>query len=60
MAVTISPDGRPGIPTPLFSVRARGSQYDTKDGKRFLVNVEGRSAPLPITVDLNWAANLPR
>ena len=26
MAVTISPDGRPGIPTPLFSVRARGSR----------------------------------
>ena len=27
MAVAISPDGRPGVPTPLFSVLARGSQY---------------------------------
>ena len=60
MAVTISPDGRPGIPTPLFSVRARGSQYDTKDGQRFLVNVGTGGGSLPITVDLNWAARLPR
>ncbi len=54
MAVTISADGRPGVPTPLFSVHARGSQYDTKDGQRFLVNVETGSGSLPITVDLNW------
>ncbi len=60
MAVTISPDGRPGVPIPLFSVRALGSQFDTKDGQRFLVNVENRSAPLPITVDLNWINRLRR
>ena len=60
MAVAISPDGRPGVPTPLFSVLARGSQYDTKDGQRFLVNVENRGASLPITVDLNWTTRLRR
>jgi hypothetical protein len=60
MAVKISADGQPAVPTPLFSVQARGSQYDTKDGQRFLVNVAGRSSSLPITVDLNWTARLPR
>jgi Tol biopolymer transport system component len=60
MAVTISPDGRPGVPAPLFSIHARGSQYDTKDGQRFLVNVESPNAGLPITVDLNWTTRLPR
>ena len=60
MAVTISQDGRPSIPTPLFSVRARGSQDHTKDGQRFLVNVGTGGGSLPITVDLNWAARLPR
>jgi Tol biopolymer transport system component len=58
MAVTISPDGRPGVPKPLFAVRARGSQYDTKDGQRFLVNVDTRAGAVPITVDLNWTARL--
>ena len=58
MAVTISADGRPGVPTPLFSVHARGSQYDTKDGQRFLINVESGSGSLPITVDLNWTSRL--
>ncbi len=60
MAVSISPDGRPGVPTPLFSVRARGSQFDTKGGQRFLVNVESRNAALPVTVDLNWTTRLRR
>ena len=60
MAVTISSDGRPNIPTALFSVNARGSQYDTKDGERFLVNVETRGAGLPITIDLNWTTRLRR
>ena len=60
MAVAISADGRPGVPTPLFSLFARGSQYDTRDGQRFLVNVETRGASLPITVDLNWSTKLPR
>ena len=39
---------------------ARGSQFDTKDGQRFLVNVENRGASLPITVDLNWTTRLRR
>jgi Tol biopolymer transport system component len=60
MSVTISSDGRPGVPTPLFSVRARGSQYDTKDGQRFLINVESGSGSLPITIDLNWTTRLRR
>ena len=60
MAVKISADGRPGVPTPLFSVHARGSQYDTKDGQRFLINVESGSGSLPITVDLNWTTRLRR
>ena len=59
MAVTISQDGRPSIPTPLFSVRAQRGPYDTKDGQRFLVNVGTGGGSLPITVDLNWAARLP-
>ena len=42
------------------SVLARGSQCDTKDGQRFLVNVENRGAALPITVDLNWTTRLGR
>ena len=58
MAVKIDADGRPGVPTPLFSVHARGSQYDTKDGQRFLINVESGSGSLPITVDLNWTSRL--
>jgi serine/threonine protein kinase len=58
MAVKISPDGRPALPTPLFSVHARGSQYDTMDGQRFLINVESGSGSLPITVDLNWTSRL--
>ena len=60
MAVTISPDGRPGVPKPLFGVRARGSQDDTKDGQRFLVNVDTRASAVPLTVDLNWTTRLPR
>ena len=59
MAVSVSVDGRAGVPTPLFSVHARGSQYDTKDGQRFLINVAS-SASLPITVDTNWKARLSR
>ncbi len=50
----------PGIPVPLFTIRARGSQYDTKDGKRFLVNFEDVSSALPITVDLDWTRQLRR
>ena len=60
MAVTVSADGVPGIPVPLFTIRARGSQYNTKDGKRFLVNFEDVSSALPITVDLDWTRQLRR
>jgi dipeptidyl aminopeptidase/acylaminoacyl peptidase len=60
MAVSVSADGAPGIPVPLFNIRAGGSQYDTKDGKRFLVNFEDVSSALPITVDLDWTRQLRR
>jgi hypothetical protein len=60
MAVSVSADGAPGIPVPLFNISARGSQYDTKDGKRFLVNFEDVSSALPITVDLDWTRQLRR
>jgi len=60
MAVPVSADGVPGIPVPLFTIRARGSQYDTRDGKRFLVNFENVSSALPITVDLDWTRQLRR
>src|SRR5437762_1356276 len=50
-----------GIPKPLFSVRARGSQYDVAaDGQRFLVNTGGGPGALPITVSLNWMQALRR
>jgi Tol biopolymer transport system component len=60
MAVAITSDGKPGVPTPLFAARSRGGQYDTRDGKRFLFNLEGVSPPLPITVDLEWTRRLRR
>jgi hypothetical protein len=58
MAVPILADGTPGVPVPLFTAPVRGNQYDTRAGKRFLVNLEGPSPPLPITVDLDWTRRL--
>jgi hypothetical protein len=57
MAVSIRTDGgiRPGVPTPLFAMRARGGQYAPSiDGTRFLINVGSGSSALPITVWTNW------
>ena len=57
MAVSVRTDGgiRTGVPTPLFTVRARGGQYQPSiDGTRFLINVGSGAAALPITVWTNW------
>jgi hypothetical protein len=57
MAVSFKTDGgiRPGVPTPLFTVRARGGQYQPSiDGTRFLVNAGSGASALPITVWTNW------
>jgi eukaryotic-like serine/threonine-protein kinase len=63
MAVSVSTTGtfRAGVPTPLFTVRARGGQYEpSADGTRFLINVGSGTAALPITVALNWMRALGR
>jgi len=61
MAVSVRTDGgiRTGVPTPLFTVRARGGQYQPSiDGTRFLINVGSGAAALPITVWTNWTHGL--
>jgi hypothetical protein len=63
MAVSVRTDGgvRTGVPTPLFTVRARGGQYQPSiDGTRFLINVGSGAAALPITVWTNWIRALAR
>ena len=63
MAVSLQMDRvvRPGVPTPLFTVRARGGQYQPSiDGTRFLVNTGSGAAALPITVWTNWTHALAR
>jgi len=46
---------RAGVPSPLFTIRARGGQYEpSADGQRFLINAGSGSAALPITVAMNW------
>jgi len=57
-----------GAPVPLFATKTAGGayynagtiqQYDvTSDGQRFLLNTEADASSLPITVVLNWAAEL--
>ena len=47
----------PGKPQPLF--RAPANAYDvSQDGKRFLLNVVGDQNIKPITVVMNWTAEL--
>ena len=66
MAVSVGAGPSFGVPKPLFQtgVPAGVSSYRThyvprRDGQRFLVNTQsGDSAPIPITVVLNWAAGL--
>jgi eukaryotic-like serine/threonine-protein kinase len=55
-----------GVPAPLFEPRVGAisgdSPYDVAaDGRRFLVKVPvGENAPAPVTVVLNWTADLKR
>ena len=50
-----------GTPTPLFSTRVRGGQYDAaRDGQRFLINAGSGEVSLPISVALDWAKALGR
>jgi eukaryotic-like serine/threonine-protein kinase len=57
MSVSLATSGgfRAGVPSALFTIRARGGQYEpSADGQRFLVNAGSGSAALPITVAMNW------
>jgi dipeptidyl aminopeptidase/acylaminoacyl peptidase len=62
MATTVktAPAFEPGIPAPLFDVRATGSfPYDVAADGRFLINTplgNTGEASAPITVVLNWTA----
>jgi len=51
-----------GSPAPLFKIGVeRSSHFDvTADGQRFLVNSNTGTRPLPITVVVNWTAELKR
>ena len=64
MAVDLKPTVTglaPPTPTPLFSARIRGSQYDAaSDEQRFLINAGTGNGSLPITVALDWAKALER
>ncbi len=66
MAVTVKAGQsfEAGKPTILFHVEAVHSdlaQYEVApDGQRFLVNTRSGNQPLPVTVSLNWAAELKR
>jgi hypothetical protein len=56
---------QPGLPRALFQMRVdvtdRSCYTVTKDGQRFLVNtLVEESASMPITVVLNWTADLRR
>jgi serine/threonine protein kinase/Tol biopolymer transport system component len=66
--IRTEPSVQPGAPHVLFESRVSGSapffRYDvTRDGKRFLIvnpALESTSAPVPITVVLNWQEGLKR
>jgi hypothetical protein len=65
-AVSVEAGPSPGRPKPLFqtNVPAGASAYrtnyvPTRNGGRFLINtLSGDTAPLSITVVLNWTAGL--
>jgi len=65
MAVDVNAGGSafaPGVPHPLFTPPANRGWDVTADGKRFLVQVQPgqQNTQPPITVVLNWAADLKR
>ncbi|MDQ3254100.1 MAG: hypothetical protein M3R15_09360, partial [Acidobacteriota bacterium] len=48
-------------PTPLFQIDSPRSEYEVAaDGQRFLVNTGGGTTNLPVTVAVNWTADLRR
>jgi Tol biopolymer transport system component len=68
MAVSVSAGPKFGVPKALFQTRVpegveafRTHYVTTRDGRRFLVNTQtGDPAPNPITVVLNWTAEVKR
>src|SRR5262249_8676521 len=66
MAVSVAAGPSFGVPKPLFQTRAspgvnalRTHYVPALDGRRFLINNQSDdSAPIPITVVLNWIAGL--
>ena len=69
MAVEVKGDSamfEAGVPRPLFEMRSLGGfpgggNDVTRDGKRFLVNMPAQEEnPRPITIVLNWTADLKR
>jgi dipeptidyl aminopeptidase/acylaminoacyl peptidase len=66
MAVAVGPGPSFDVPKPLFQTRTvtgpigvRMHYVPSRDGRRFLVNTQsGNAAPRPITVELNWTAEL--
>jgi len=53
-----------GNAQPLFETRPAttpGTHYDvTRDGKRFLIDMAGEGSSTPITLVVNWTADLKR
>ena len=53
-----------GNAQPLFEARTAntpGTHYDvTRDGKRFLIDLAGEGSSTPITLVVNWTADLKR
>jgi Tol biopolymer transport system component len=63
MAVGVRGDGASfdaGVPQPLFDARLAGDWYDVGKDGRFLIPIAANqsTAPVPITVVVNWTAGL--
>jgi len=65
MAVSVVVEPLLEKPKPLFQTRVpagvnalRTRYVPTRDGRRFLVNTQSESTPIPITVVLNWTTAL--
>ena len=65
MAVEVGPGPSFGIPKPLFQTQIRAGVSNfrahyvpSRDGERFLINTAIDTPPSPITVVVNWTANL--
>jgi len=64
MAVEVKADGsnfEPGVPKLLFESETVGGAFDvSRDGQRFLIPVPVEGSSDPITVVMNWTADLKR